>query len=426
MTNSTLLMNKLINHEMDNVLCNIYEKDMLEYQNNRYINAIKNYNELFGENDIEIYSAPGRTEVSGNHTDHQNGMVLAASISLDAIAIVSKTDDNIIELKSEGYDLIRINTDSLECSESEFGTTSALIKGVVQKMNDNGHQTGAFKAYITSDVLGGSGLSSSAAFETLIGTIISGLYNNMSVSPIEIAQIGQYAENVFFGKPCGLMDQMACSVGDFVYIDFKESNNPIVKKIPFNMSEKGYSLCIVDTKGSHADLTDEYAAIPAEMKEVAHFFGKEKLSEISKEEFVNNMPKLYKKVSDRAILRAFHFYNEQKRVARATQMLADDNMEGFLSIIKESGNSSFKWLQNIYANKAASTQPVSITLAFTEDFLGENGVCRVHGGGFAGTIQAFVKTEFVPEYKKFIEEILGAGTCHVLTIRKYGGIKVTD
>lgn len=426
MTNSNLLQTQFLNHDFDDRLKDIYgnDEEILTYQLERYNNAIQQYNDLFGTDDVEIYSAPGRTEVCGNHTDHQNGMVLAASINLDAIAIVGKSNHHTVEIKSEGYPLLQFDFNHLDMIETEKETTTALVKGVLSKMKNEGYQIGPFKAYITSDVFSGSGLSSSAAFESLIGTIISGLFNNMSISPVEIAMIGQYAENVYFGKPCGLMDQMACSVGDFVHIDFKNPEKPIVNKIEFDIAEKGYSLCIVDTKGSHANLTDDYAAIPTEMKEIANFFNKEHLSEITKQDFMENLPKIYSKASDRSILRAFHFFNENERVAKAAQMLSEDNFEAFLSIIKESGTSSYQFLQNVYSNKYEQTQPVPITLAMSEYFLGNHGVCRVHGGGFAGTIQAFVKTDFVPEYKKQIEKILGFGTCHVLKIRKYGGMKV--
>lgn len=426
MTNSNLLQTQFLNHHFDDRLKDIYgnDEEILTYQLERYNNAIQQYNDLFGTDDVEIYSAPGRTEVCGNHTDHQNGMVLAASINLDAIAIVGKSNHHTIEIKSEGYPLLQFDFNHLDMIETEKETTTALVKGVLSKMKNEGYQIGPFKAYITSDVFSGSGLSSSAAFESLIGTIISGLFNNMSISPVEIAMIGQYAENIYFGKPCGLMDQMACSVGDFVHIDFKNPERPAVNKIEFDIAEKGYSLCIVDTKGSHANLTDDYAAIPTEMKEIADFFNKEHLSEITKQDFIENLPNIYGKASDRSILRAFHFFNENERVAKAAQMLSEDNFEAFLSIIKESGTSSYQFLQNVYSNKYEQTQPVPITLAMSEYFLGNHGVCRVHGGGFAGTIQAFVTTDFVPEYKKQIEKILGEGTCHILKIRKYGGIKV--
>ena len=398
--------------------------EMIKYQKERHVNALDKYIELFGEENVDIYSAPGRTEVGGNHTDHQHGMVLAASVNLDAIAIVGNNDKNTIELFSEGYSPLSISLDNIAVNEAEFGTTSALIKGVIAGMNDHGYKTGPFKAYVTSDVLNGAGLSSSAAFEAIIGTILSGLYNDMKVSPIDIAIIGQYAENVFFGKPCGLMDQMACSVGGFVHIDFKDPANPIVEKVDFDIADKGYSLCIVDTKGSHADLTDDYSAIPKEMKEVAALFGKEFLNDIPAEEFFSKLPEIFRKVGDRNILRAMHFFKDNERVQKEVDALKADDFDTFLSLIKESGDSSYKRLQNIYSNHDFQNQPVSIGIAISENVLGNNGVCRVHGGGFAGTIQAFVKTDFVPEYKKATESIFGEGACHVLKIRKYGGVKV--
>ena len=394
MTNVTTLKNQFLNNEHDSTLTDLYYDDaeMIKYQKERYVNALDKYIELFGEENVDIYSAPGRTEVGGNHTDHQHGMVLAASVNLDAIAIVGNNDKNTIELFSEGYSPLSISLDNIAVNEAEFGTTSALIKGVIAGMNDHGYKTGPFKAYVTSDVLNGAGLSSSAAFEAIIGTILSGLYNDMKVSPIDIAIIGQYAENVFFGKPCGLMDQMACSVGGFVHIDFKDPANPIVEKVDFDIADKGYSLCIVDTKGSHADLTE--------------------------------LPEIFRKVGDRNILRAMHFFKDNERVQKEVDALKADDFDTFLSLIKESGDSSYKRLQNIYSNHDFQNQPVSIGIAISENVLGNNGVCRVHGGGFAGTIQAFVKTDFVPEYKKATESIFGEGACHVLKIRKYGGVKV--
>lgn len=426
MTNTKNLLTMLEDGQLDSKLSDIYGEDtsVILAQRSRYINTVKKYEELFGEDSVEIFSAPGRTEICGNHTDHQNGMVLAASINLDAIAIVGEKTDSTVEFISEGYDPIRTDICNPEVIEKEMGTTTALIKGVVKGFLNRGYKTGGFKAYVTSDVLGGSGLSSSAALESIIGTILSGMYNDMKVSATEIAIIGQYAENVYFGKPCGLMDQMACSVGGFVHIDFANPQAPVVNKIDYDIQEKGYRLCIVDTKGSHANLTDDYAAIPLEMKQVAAVFGKELLGEISLDEFLNQLPNVYKKVGDRAVLRAFHFLTENIRVKKAADALKRDAFEEFLSVIKESGASSYKYLQNVYSNRFEQEQAVSVSLALSEHYLQGNGVCRVHGGGFAGTIQAFVKKEAVDGYKEFIESVLGDGTCHVLQIRKYGGIKV--
>lgn len=426
MTNSQLLLNRIKDHEFDDVLADIYgnEKDIIQAQCDRYCNAIAQYTGLFGEGDIDIYSAPGRTEICGNHTDHQNGTVLAASINLDAIAIVGKSDNSVVDFVSEGYSPIHCDISDLTICEEEKETTTALIKGVIKGLQDRGFQTGAFKAYVTSDVLSGSGLSSSAALEAILGTIQSGLFNNMSISPVDIAIIGQYAENVYFGKPCGLMDQIACSVGDFAFIDFAVPGKPVVNKINYDILAKGYRLCIVDTKGSHANLTDDYAAIPREMKQVSDFFGKELLYQITLDEFISALPKLYGSVDDRAILRAYHFLTETERVKKASFALKEDRFEDFLSIIKESGNSSFKYLQNVYSSKYPDQQPVPTVLAMSEYYLGNNGVCRIHGGGFAGTIQAFVKEDAVDGYKAFMETLLGEGSCHVLRIRKQGGIKV--
>lgn len=426
MTNSNLLLTKLQNHELDSVLAEIYgnEDDELSAQRTRYQHAITKYNELFGEGDIEIYSAPGRTEICGNHTDHQNGHVLAASINLDVIAIVGASDSYTVDFVSEGYDPIHCDISDLDICEAEKGTTTALIKGVVKGMQNHSYKTGAFKAYVTSDVLSGSGLSSSAALEAILGTIQSGLFNNMTVSPVDIAIIGQYAENVYFGKPCGMMDQIACSVGDFAHIDFGTPGQPVVTKINFDIFSEGYRLCIVDTKGSHANLTDDYAAVPREMKQVANYFGKEYLSEITFDTFMEGLPKLYGSVDDRAVLRAYHFLSENERVQKAATALQENQFQDFLAIIRESGESSYKFLQNVYSNRYFEQQPIPVALALSEYYLQDNGVCRIHGGGFAGTIQVFLREECVAGYKAFIENILGEGTCHVLRIRKQGGIKV--
>lgn len=420
------LKTQIQNREFDNVLGDIYgtQEDILAKQRERYQKALTRYEELFGAEKVEIYSAPGRTEICGNHTDHQHGTVLAASINLDAIAVASTGNGSEVEFISEGYSPIRFPIDELDVTEDTKGTTTALIKGVIKGMQDRGYRTGSFKAYVTSDVLSGSGLSSSAALESVIGTILSGLYNDMTVSPVDIAIIGQYAENVYFGKPSGLMDQIACSVGDFVHIDFADPVKPVVTKINFDITSEGYRLCIVDTKGSHANLTDDYAAITTDMREVSRFFGKQYLNEITMDEFIAAMPKLYGKVGDRCVLRAFHYLTEVERVSRAAAALKEKRFADFLEVIRESGNSSYRYLQNVYSNKYEQTQPVPTTLMLSEYYLKDNGVCRVHGGGFAGTIQAFVRKEAVADYKNFIEGILGEGTCHVLSIRKQGGIRV--
>ena len=409
----------------EELLRDIYiDESVLDYQKERYIKAIESFEELFGEKEVEIYSAPGRSEVCGNHTDHQNGVVLATSINLDAIAVVAPTDNGIIRLVSDDMPLETVDVTELSCIEDEKGTTTAFIRGVMAGLADKGFKLGGFDAFITSDVLMGAGMSSSAAFESLIGTIISGLYNDMGVSSVDIAKIGQYAENVYFGKPCGLMDQMACSVGGMIYIDFADKENVIVEKVDSDFDGAGLSLCIVDTKGSHADLTPDYAAVPEEMNSVARALGKEHLREVDENEFYRNIPVLREKVGGRAVIRAIHFFEEEKRVKKAVEALKSSDYNGFMQVIKASGNSSSKYLQNIYSPKDIYSQNVTLALAVTESHIGDAGVCRVHGGGFAGTIQVFIQDEAVTEYKKCIESIFGEDSCHVLKVRNDGGIKV--
>lgn len=425
MIHTTTLKNDFRVGRYQTLLTDIYvDKSRITYQTERYIKAIEYYEDAFGVGEVSIYSAPGRSEIGGNHTDHQHGEVLAASINNDAIAIVQPLDTSIVKVISDGYDLITVDLYDLTLQECEKGSTSALIKGVLYAIQKKGYQIGGFQTYITSDVLIGAGLSSSAAFETLIGTIISGLYNNMKISPIEIAMIGQYAENVYFGKPCGLMDQMACSVGNLVHIDFVDPDNPKVEKVTFDMAKHGYSLCITDTKGSHANLTPDYAAIPAEMKSVANYFNKEVLRDVSAEEFFSKLSDVRQATSDRSVLRAIHFFQENEHVRKEVDALNHKDIPVFLETVAASGNSSFKYLQNIYSSQDVQNQNMSLALAVSEVVLGEHGVCRVHGGGFAGTIQAFVKNETVPKYKKTMDALFGTDACSVLMIRKYGGMKV--
>ena len=410
-------------------LIRIYIDDSkIKYQTERYTNAVKKYTELFSnledyDDDVCIISAPGRTEVCGNHTDHQRGEVLAASINDDAIAIVGSS--NSVNIMSEGYPMISFSIDDISKKDNEEGTTVALIKGVLAGCRDKGFSIGGFNAYITSDVLGGSGLSSSAAFETVIGNVISNLYNDGKIDAVTIAKIGQYAENHYFGKPCGLMDQMACSVGGLCHIDFASPEEPIIESIDVSLDEYGYSLCITDTKGSHADLTPDYAAVPAEMKSIASYFGKNVLKELNENDVLENINSLREKYGDRAVLRAFHFYEENIRVKTAAEALKNHDFNSFLDNISKSGNSSYKYLQNVFTTHDITHQNVSIALCISEMVLGdEGGVARVHGGGFAGTIQAFVKNEFVSKYKDSMDSVFGEGACAVLKIRKYGGIRV--
>ena len=425
MLNLEQIINDINEGRLDDKLLDIYvDESKLSTQKDRYINALNEYKKLFTEELDGIYSAPGRSEIGGNHTDHQHGETLAASINDDAIAMVKSTDKNVVNVLSEGYDMITIDLNDIDKKDSEEGTTIALIKGVIKGVKDHGYNIGGFNAYITSNVLSGSGLSSSAAFETLIGTILSGLYNDMKIPAVEIAIIGQYAENYYFGKPCGLLDQTASSVGGLCHMDFINPKEPAVTKVDFDMESYGYSLCITDTKGSHADLTDDYAAVPKEMKEVASFFGKEVLIEVDEADVIKNAAAIREKYSDRAFLRAIHFYEENKRVNQEVEALKTGDIDTFLKTVNASGNSSYKYLQNVYTNHDVEHQNVSVALMLSELFLGNNGVARVHGGGFAGTIQAFVKNEAVADYKKKMDIVFGDGACNVLKIRKYGGMKV--
>ena len=421
---ATTLISQFKQNQFQDLLEDFYEDaSVVESQNLRYIRALETFIELYDDKDVEIYSAAGRSEVSGNHTDHQHGRVLAASINLDTIAVVAPLEGKI-RMRSDDFEIQDIDIHDLEMKEEEKGTSEALIRGVLKGFVDNGYQIGGFEAYATSDVIVGAGLSSSASFEVLIGTILSGLYNDSKVDMVEIAKISQYAENVYFGKPCGLMDQCACAVGGLITIDFKDVAAPLVKHIDVDFSSFNTSLCITDTKGSHADLTHEYAAVPKEMKDVAAYFGKEVLRDVDESLFIRSIPELRKTLGDRPVLRAMHFFAENDRVKDVVEHLENQDFEGFKQGIQDSGNSSFKYLQNVYASSDPQNQAVSIGLARSEQILGDKGVCRVHGGGFAGTIQAFVDDDYVEIYRQAMDDLFGEGSCHVLKIRKYGGKKV--
>ena len=425
MNNSKSTVEALKQKEYDKDFLDIYiDEEQIEYQRNRYIAAISRFEELYGERDIEIYSAPGRSEVGGNHTDHQHCQVLAAGLNIDIIAVVSKREDRIIKVVSDSYDIREIDLSDLEKKNEEEGTSEGLIRGVAYKFLSDSLNIGGFDAYMTSDVLQGSGMSSSAAFEVVVGTILSGLYNDMSVSPVYIAQASQYAENVYFNKPCGLMDQMASSVGSLVNIDFEDVKNPLINKIEVDFAGFNHSLCIVDTKGNHANLTPEYAAIPKELKVLCKCFGKEFLREVDEREFYEKIDEVRAVAGDRAVLRAMHVYDDHRRVDLEVEALKSGDFDRFKELIVESGRSSFMYLQNVYPNSDVQNQSVSLGLALSERILSGKGAWRVHGGGFAGTIQAFVPNNLVDEYKKEMDFYFGEGSCHVLKIRKYGGMKV--
>ncbi len=393
-------------------------------QPDRYTRAAEEFANEFGISPQAVFSAPGRTEIGGNHTDHQHGEVLAASINKDAIAMAAPREDGRVNILAEGFGKTSIGPGELDIREDEKGTTSALIRGVLAGLKDAGYESGGFDAYITSDVLIGAGLSSSAAFETLVGTIVSGLYYDMKISPVTIAKAGQYAENVFFGKPCGLMDQMACSVGGLVHIDFEDPEDPKVDKVDADPAGTGLLLCITDTKGSHADLTDEYAAVPYEMKQVANLLGRDVLRHVTLDDITDNITMLRSKAGDRAVLRAIHFVNETRRAGEEAEALRSGDTAAFLELVRQSGDSSFKYLQNVYSNRDVTSQNVSLALALSESILGPGEAARVHGGGFAGTIQAFVKEENAGRYKESMDKVFGEGACEILAIRKYGGIRV--
>lgn len=397
----------------------------VEKQKPRYVETLEDFGELFGwDREVNVISAPGRTEVCGNHTDHNNGKVLAASINLDAIAVVSPNGEDVVRVKSKGHKMNVVDLTDLTPDPEKFGHSTAMVKGVVAGIKDLGFDVKGFDACTTSDVMGGSGLSSSAAFEVLLGTILSYEFNDGKVDPVDIAKVAQYSENVFFGKPCGLLDQMASSVGTFVTIDFESTKEPVIKKVDFDFSKSGHSLCIVDTGGNHSDLTDDYAAVRGEMESVAKALGKNVLREIDKDEFFSKIPQIKNEVNDRAIIRAIHFYNENERVDKAVESLENNDFEGFKKIIIDSGRSSFMLNQNVYSPKNPTEQKLSLALAISKELLENKGAWRVHGGGFAGTIQAFVPNELLDTYKSTMESVFGEGNCHVLIIRPVGGTKV--
>ena len=362
------------------------------------------------------FSAPGRTEIGGNHTDHQHGCVIAAAVDMETTAEVTLNSTNIIRVDSEGYKPVEIGLNDLSVKESEKNTTAALIRGVAAAFAQRGYKLAGFDAKVKSTVLPGSGLSSSAAFEVLIGRILNGLFADNAVSAIEIAQIGQYAENVYYGKPSGLMDQMASSVGGLVFIDFHDPKTPVVEKVDYDFAHSGYTLCTIDSGADHADLTDEYAAMPIEMKKVAAFFGKEVLREVDEQEFYAKIAEIRKATGDRAVLRGIHFFNENRRVQMQVRALHNDNFDAFLNYVNESGRASWVLLQNVIPCGYAEHQDMAITLALCTKLLQGRGAVRIHGGGFAGTALAFVPNDKFERFKTGVEAVLGEGHCHKLSI----------
>ena len=404
----------------------LYREDTLPYQKKRYEKAISAYKEYFacsGDN-IRVFSAPGRTEVGGNHTDHNCGKVLAASVDLDIIAVVEPIDEPLTVIKSEGHEEARIDLNDLEIHSDEQFRSVSMLRGITKGFKNRGFSVGGFRAYTISNVAVGSGLSSSAAFEVLIGTIYSYLFNGGTIDPIKVAQVCKYAENNYFGKPSGLMDQMAASVGGFVTIDFKDMDSPIIEHINVDFDSFGHALCIIDTNGDSGDRTAEYQSILKEMHDIAEYFSVNNLRQIVKHDIILNMNILREKFGDRAVLRAIHFFEENKRVDKLVNALKRNDFQAFLDSINESGNSSYKYLQNVYSCSDVTHQGLSIGLNIAEYALERKGASRVHGGGFSGGIQAFVPFELLKLFKMELEKVFGNGSCHVLKIRPVGGCEI--
>lgn len=422
--NKNKYLERLSSGILDNTLSTLYTLEKVEGQKKRIIKAIKEFSAIYPQrDDIHIYSASGRTEIGGNHTDHQHGCVIAAAVNLDVIGVTSFHTDGVVRIKSEGYDAFEISLNDLEIHNGETGT-SAIVRGILSKFSKICNNIGGFDMYITSDVLSGSGISSSAAFENLISTAIDTYYNNGNVGAIEIAKIGQFAENIYFGKNSGLMDQMVSSVGGFVFIDFKDIDNPVIEKINFDLNSTNHKLIITDTKGSHSNLTDDYVAIRSEMETVAKMFNKTVLREVNETEFYNNIVKVREKVSDRAVLRAVHFFDENKRAYDEAICLKNNDFNGFLKLVRQSGASSENYLQNLYSSKNPLKQEIPLAIMIGKKVLNQDGAIRVHGGGFAGTIQAFVPNAKVDEYIPKMNEIFGENSCYILSVRNLGGTEL--
>lgn len=416
----------ITNGKYDEMFVYLYGEKDADEAKQRYLSVVDEFAEFFGYTEGEFYafSSPGRTELCGNHTDHNYGKVLAGAVNIDVIGIVCKNNTGKIRVKSRGHAINDISIDELEPKKEEEGKSTSILRGVTARIKQLGYEIGSFDAYTVSNVPAGSGLSSSAAYECLLGCILSELYNGGAIGNVELAKISQFAENEFFGKPCGLMDQLTIATGSTVKFDFKDINNPSIEKLDYDFRKSGYSLCITNTGGSHADLTDDYAAVRGEMEAVAEFFGKNVLREVDKNEVIAKIPEIRERLGDRAVLRAMHFYGENEKVDSAAQALKNDDFETFLECISASGRSSYMYNQNVFSTKAPAQQGISLGINIAERVLGKKGAFRVHGGGFAGTTQAFVPNELVGEYKAAVEAVFGEGSCSVLSIRPCGPIKV--
>ena len=420
------LMSRLFSGNLDDVLLRLYGAEHLSAARTRCIALVSTFQKVFGAEPTALFSAPGRTELGGNHTDHQHGCVLAAAVNLDALAAVRPNRSGMIRVYSEGYTPFTVDLHDLSPRAEECGTSVALVRGIAARMAELGHpmQDAGAEICIVSEVPGGSGLSSSAAFEVLIGTTLNTLFCGGSFSPLEIAQIGQYAENVFFGKPCGLMDQTSSSIGGAVAIDFTDPAAPIVEQVPLDLQAYGYALCILDSGAGHADLTSEYSAITDELKAICRCFGKEFLREVPEKDFLPALPEVRRSVGDRAVLRALHFYGENRRAVQEAAALRRGDFTAFLRLVQESGNSSAMYLQNIIPYGQTRQQALMFTIALCEKILGGIGAVRVHGGGFGGTAQAFVPLEQLSGFQQQAEVVLGTGSCRCVSIRTVGGTQL--
>lgn len=422
------LLDALQQGEYSDSFASLYPKEQAEKQPQRVAQLATIFLEQYGEpeEELRVFSAPGRTEVGGNHTDHQQGNTLSAAVNKDAIAVAAKNGENVVRIQSQGYPEDIIDLDQLEKNVEEENQAIALLRGILFRIETLGYEIGGFNAYTTSDVPSGSGLSSSAAFENLISTIINYLFNDGKIDPVTIAQIGQYAENEYFGKPSGLMDQATSAVGGLITIDFQDVKNPVVKEIPFDFSASQHALCIVETGGDHADLTDDYASVSNDMFDVAAFFEKDVLRQVPEEEFYNQLAEIRRKINDRAVLRAMHFYGDDKRVLQQVKALEQGDFDAFKSMVVASGLSSCTQLQNIYSCSQPTQQGLSLALALSQKILEpKGGAWRVHGGGFGGTILAFVPLSFLEEYQQAMDNVFGQGACQELVVRPVGVTEIT-
>ncbi len=420
------LAERLSGGALDEQLIRLYGPGRLAREKDRYGCVLDKFAQTFGCPAEAFFSAPGRTELGGNHTDHQHGRVLAAGVDMDILAAVAANESGTVRVLSEGYPMTEISLSQLEPVPAERNTTAALLRGVAARFAQMGCDlTGkGFEAYVVSDVPGGSGLSSSAAFEVLAGNIFNDLFFDGRCGPVELAQIGQYAENAFFGKPCGLMDQTASSVGGVVAIDFMDPAHPVVEQIDLDLRGAGYALCILDSGAGHGDLTGEYAAITDELKAVSRHFGKEVLRDVAEAGFSAAIPALRKEAGDRAVLRAMHYFDENDRAKAQADALKAGDFDGFLALVSASGRSSALYLQNVVPTGQTADQALMLTIALASHILDGRGAVRVHGGGFGGTAQAFVPLDMVDEFKARTEAVLGDGACHILNVRPAGGVKL--